>query len=123
MVRRIGLVLLFALVVGMGCSNNGPQRFRVSGTALVGGKPIPYGEIVFTPDGSKSNSGPQGIATIRDGKYDTAAEGKGIAGGPTVVRILGLTAQGGTVLCEKDDIVKDLPREDSVQDFDVPPKK
>ena len=106
-----------------GCSNSEPTRFRVSGTALVEGKPIPYGEVLLTPDGAKKNSGPQGIATIRDGKFDTAAEGgKGCGGGPSVVRVTGFSAQGGKLLCEHE-LHVDLPRADSVQQFDVPAKK
>src|SRR5438552_16192194 len=95
-----------------GCSNSGPNRYRASGAATFDGQPIPYGDVLFTPDGAKSNSGPQGIAPIRDGTYDTAAtDGKGIAGGPTVIRITGLTGRGGKLLCEYEMHVY-LPRAD-----------
>jgi hypothetical protein len=108
------LTLLFA-----GCAEPEPVRHRVSGAATVDGKDIPYGEILFTPNGAQQNSGPQGIAIIRDGKFDTAHEGKGIAGGPTVVRVTGLTKQGGKLLCEHE-LQVDLPRSDSTQTFNVP---
>src|SRR6266540_5886869 len=87
-------VLVFGVVAG--CGDSGPKRLRLTGTATFDGKPIPYGDVVFTPDGSQKNSGPQGIAQIRDGKYDTAgSDGKGFAGGPTVVHVTGLTGPGG----------------------------
>lgn len=117
---------LFAAVVLAGCSDSsGPKRYRVSGEAKFDGKPIPYGDVLFTPDGA--NEGPQGIATIKDGKYDTAAaDGKGIAGGPVVVRVTGLTGPGGKLLCEYE-YKADLPRSDTTHAVEVPasaaPKK
>src|SRR5688500_9039620 len=102
MKRFLGaLAVVAAAVVAAGCGDSGPKRHRVSGEAKFDGQPIPYGDVVFTPDGSKKNSGPQGIAHIRDGKFDTAGEdGKGVAGGPTVVHVTGLTGPGGKLLCE-----------------------
>src|SRR5262245_35197252 len=112
---------LLAAVALAGCSQSDSKRFRVSGEAKFAGKPIPYGEVLFTPDGSKQNSGPQGIAPIRDGQYDTAASGgKGIAGGPTVIRVTGLSGPGGKLLCEYEYKV-DLPRSDTTHAVEVPP--
>jgi hypothetical protein len=124
-------VAVAAVVWAAGCSSeSGAKRYRVSGEARFNGAPIPYGDVLFTPDGAKQNSGPQGIANIRDGKFDTAgAEGKGFAGGPTVVRVTGLSGppdQGGKLLCEYEYTV-DLPRQDSTLTIEVPasaaPKK
>jgi hypothetical protein len=95
---------------------------RKHSTVTLDGQPIPYGEVLFTPDGSKNNAGPQGIAPIRDGRYDTGtADGKGVAGGPTVVRVTGLTGPGGKLVCEYE-MKLDLPRADSTQNIDVPKK-
>jgi hypothetical protein len=108
------------IVVLAGCSESGPTRHRVSGTATFDGRPIPYGDVLFTPDGAKQNSGPQGIATIKDGHYDTAAAGgKGIAGGPTVIRVTGLSGPGGKLLCEYEYTV-DLPRGNTTHAVEVP---
>jgi hypothetical protein len=67
--------------------------------------------------------GTAGIANIRDGRFDTAgAEGKGIAGGPTVVRVTGLSGppdKGGKLICEYQYAV-DLPRGDSTLTIEVP---
>jgi len=122
MIRKWTLAgaIFFTLIAG--CASDEQKRFRVSGSAKVEGQPIPYGEVLFTPDGAKGNSGPQGIAQIRDGKFDTAAaEGKGFAGGPTVIRVTGFSSQGGKLLCEVE-IQVDLPRADASHDIDVPKK-
>ena len=113
-------LLLFFICLLVGCSDPGPKRFRISGEAKFDNKPIVHGDVLFTPDAA--NSGPQGIAQIRGGKFDTeAAEGKGFAGGPTVVRITGFTGPGGKLLCETE-LRVDLPRGDTVHQFNVPKK-
>lgn len=124
---RIALgVGLAAFVISCSKSDE-PKRYRVSGEARFDNKPIPYGEVHFTPDDSVKNSGPQGIATIHNGRFDTSAsEGKGVAGGPTVVKVIGLSAQGGNLLCEYEYKVE-LPRSDTTHNLEVPanaaPKK
>ena len=119
---RAALIFLCLAASAAGCTDPGPTRFRLSGDVTFDNQPIVHGDILFTPDGAKQNSGPQGIAQIRNGKFDTAAlDGKGIAGGPTVVRITGFAGPGGKLLCVTE-IQIDLPRADSVQKFDVPAK-
>src|SRR4051794_32953464 len=91
-------VRLFAVSVLLaGCNgNSGPTRYRVSGEVKFAGQPVPYGEILFTPDSGKGNSGPQGIAIIQQGKYDTAgSRAPGVAGGPTVVTVTALADPNG----------------------------
>ena len=84
--RRQLIILLIFLA---GCSgNDGPKRFDVSGTVTFDNKPAPAGSIIFTPDKSKGNSGPQGTAKIINGHYDTAQQGRGIVGGPHEVLII-----------------------------------
>lgn len=104
-----------------GCNqNSGPPRYKVSGEVTFAGQPIPNGMIIFTPDSSQGNSGPQGVAQIKDGKYDTAApEGKGIGGGPTIIHILGQAPDGHQILCEFEAKV-DLPKQNSEHKIDVP---
>jgi hypothetical protein len=124
--RASSLVVCLSAVVlpAGGChSESGPKAYRLSGEAKLDGKPIPYGEVLFTPDGAAGNAGPQGIATIRGGKYDTAADdGKGIAGGPTVIRVTALDKQGGHLLGEVE-YKADLPRADGTHNIDVPAGK
>src|SRR5947209_6558784 len=91
--------VLAAVGAALGCSEPGPTRYQVSGSVALEGQPIPYGEVIFTPDGSLKNTGPQGIAPIQDGKYDTRSPGgKGIAGGPTVLKVNGMSGPGGKTL-------------------------
>jgi hypothetical protein len=114
-----GLVLL-ALALASGCnSSSGPSRYQLNGEISFNGQPIPAGVIVFTPDTAQGNSGPQGIANIKDGKYDTAApEGRGVGGGPTIVRV---TGQGPdqSLWCEYEYKV-DLPKDKSALKIEVP---
>jgi hypothetical protein len=114
---------LIATALVAGCSDKGPTRYRVSGDAKFNGTPIVFGDVVFTPDGSKQNSGPQGIAQIRDGKFDTAGpDGKGVAGGPTAVKVTvhsGPLDKGGKFICEYEYTV-DLARGDTTLNIEVP---
>jgi hypothetical protein len=121
--RLLTAFALSLLVASVGCKDSGPPRYRISGAVTLDGKPIPYGEIIFTPDGTKNNAGPQGIAEIRDGRYDTAfvVPAKGIAGGPTILLVNGMSGPGGKTLCEYK-VQADLPRSDSTLDLDVPKK-
>lgn len=117
--------LLACVLVGcvaLGCGDGGPKRYRLSGKATFDGQPIVYGDVLFTPDASKGNQGPQGIANIRDGQFDTSASGgQGIAGGPTVIRVTGFTGEGGKLICEYEWSV-DLPRADGTHEIEVPKK-
>jgi hypothetical protein len=104
----------------LGCGGGGPKSHRVSGSVTIDGQPIPYGEVIFTPDSKRHNAGPQGIAEIRDGTFDTSVSGgKGMAGGPTIIRVNGMTGPGGKTLCEHE-LKVELPREDTVHDITVP---
>ncbi len=122
-------LLFFVLVIsGCGSETKGPKRYDVSGTVTFDGKPVPYGSITFTPDDSKGNGGSQGVATIRDGKYDTAKEGKATIGGPHKVRITG-TSKEAEHASEDDTIPPlfsnyqtdiDLPETTTTHNFEVP---
>ena len=101
MIRRTMVGLVACLFVAC-AANDGPKRFRVSGEAKFDGQPIVHGDVLFTPDGAKGNSGPQGIA-----------------GGPIVIRVTALTGPGGKLVCEYE-MKKDLPRADGTLDIDVP---
>jgi hypothetical protein len=89
------------------------------------GKPVPAGQIVFEPDAGSDNSGAQGFAEIRDGKYDTRG-GTGVIGGPHRVRIAGFDRfsedenDPPKPLFPEYVITEDLPKETTTKDFDVP---
>ena len=93
---------LAAAVLATGCG--GPLddgRHRVSGRISFAGKPVMHGEIVLTPDGARGNSGPQGIAPITGGRYDTAGTRfPGVAAGPVVARVTALAGPRGPLVAE-----------------------
>jgi hypothetical protein len=116
--RWVVCVGVLAVAFAAGCGESGPKRYRVSGTVTFNGQSVPSGEIVFTPDTAQQNSGPQGTAQIKDGKYDTgAAGGIGVVGGPMVIEVTGI--KNGQLICEHT-LKADLPREDATKDIDIP---
>jgi hypothetical protein len=130
---RLGAVLvalgMTALLAGCGSGDTGPKRYQLSGKAEFNGQPIPAGQIVFEPDSSKGNSGPQGAAEIRDGKFDTRNGGRGTIGGPHRVRINGYDGVSqdemhpAKSLFPEYTTTVDLPKEDGTHDFSVPAAK
>src|SRR5947209_7236955 len=89
------LFLLAALAPLLGGCTRGPKRVRVSGAVTFQSKPVPYGHLVFEPDRSRGNSGPQGYAMIKDGRYDTGiAGGFGACQGPQAVTLDGYPELG-----------------------------
>jgi hypothetical protein len=117
--RQPTILILMCLVAGC-LSDPGPKRYRVSGEITFDGKPVPDGEILFTPDSGKGNSGPQGVAIIKDGRYDTSGtRAPGVAGGPTVVQVAALSDPTGKLLCEYQFTI-DLPKSDTTHRIEIP---
>lgn len=84
-----GCLAVSVLLLG-GCGGGTDENVvHVSGTVTCDGKPLPLGMIVFEPDPAKGNTGPQGHADIKDGRFDTRLSKKGAAIGPQIVRITG----------------------------------
>lgn len=82
------LVALTALSLCLAGCGRDDGRNPLSGNVTFDGKPLPYGEIVFRP-----SKGPEGSATVRDGKYSTAVGGQGITRGPNTVIVTGYAAE------------------------------
>lgn len=129
--RPVAAAILVAAACSLcGCRESGPARHRVRGAVTFAGAPVRSGRIVFEPDGGRGNSGPQGFAVIRDGRYDTAERDcKGAVGGPTLVIIDGLefregvdATMSGRLLFPTHEERIDLPKSDTTRDFDVPKK-
>ena len=80
-------LLVIACLMSLGCQSKTSDRFVLSGDATYDGKPIPSGELIFTPDIGRGNKGPQGKARIRDGKFSTENNGRGVVGGPHRVEL------------------------------------
>ena len=132
MVRRFYRfpVVCCALFFSVGCTNSdGPERFNLSGQVTFDGKPIPAGQIRFSPDVDRGNQGPATIAKIKNGQYSTPTE-RGVIGGPTIVRIAGFdgvpivegveTLPEGTALFKPYQIEVDLQKQSGTENFDVP---
>lgn len=127
-------VFTVAIAAGMaGCygGNESATDFHVSGQVQFDGKPLPAGKIYFTPNASLGNQGPQGTATIKDGKYDTEDSRFGIVGGPYIVKIDGYDGiqpandedglfPDGQVIFRDYEVKLEFPEADHVEDLDVP---
>ena len=87
MTRKLAALLILTLFIG--CSNSGVDRCDLYGRVTYKGQPVPFGRIVFEPDRSKGNDGPQGTARIINGEYHTGKTGKGAVTGAIVVLIDG----------------------------------
>ncbi len=122
------LGLLICSTAGCG-DQSGVKTYRVSGRAIFGGKPIPYGQIVFEPDTSQGNKGPGSVAIIQNGRYQTFV-GKGVVGGPYRIAVFGQNAAPHTVpddqiaeLFPPYNTTVELPHGNSEHDFDVPQRQ
>lgn len=126
---RFLVAACIATLTVSGCGPGTPNPYEVSGTVTFDGKPIPKGFITFLPDTSKGNKGPGGGAPINNGEYRTPT-GKGVAGGPYTVKIVGYTGISTTAFGEElvdgphlfapFQTTLDLPKENSKKDFTVP---
>ncbi|MCX7400117.1 MAG: hypothetical protein NT138_20800 [Planctomycetales bacterium] len=84
---RVLVALSFFSLCLAGCGRD-DGRDPLSGNVTFDGKPLVYGEIVFRPA-----KGPEGSATVRDGKYSTDEGGQGITKGPNTMIITGYAAE------------------------------
>jgi hypothetical protein len=123
---RRAMAMAWMAGVICGCGSDETRQYDVAGTVTVAGKSVPVGTILFTPDRSKDNHGPSGFAQIREGKYDTARDGKATVGGPHVVRISAYTGvpvadrPSGKPLVADYSTEVDLPPARVVRDFEIP---
>ncbi|WP_442482426.1 hypothetical protein [Aeoliella sp. SH292] len=86
-------IALVALALTVGCEKN-DGRVHLSGPVTWKGQPVPEGYVLFNPDVAAGNIGPQGMAPISNGRYDTRAEGgRPIPPGALVVSIAGFDGQ------------------------------
>ena len=119
------LLPLLMLVLAGGCTPQ-PAEFHVQGTVTFQGKPVPAGIVFFDPDAVKKNDGPQGFATIKEGKFDTRESQRPVGSGAYIARISGFEGKpkfeqpyGDTIFREYH-LPVDLPAKDSTHDIVVP---
>ena len=126
--RFLALVLLPALVLVLSsCSDKSSGRVDVWGTVKFKNQPVPAGLIVMNPDLSKGNDGPQGMAEIRDGRFDTRHLDKGAPSGPVIFMIDGFdgvahgdSPSGKPAVPRLQSATLDLPKQPSEQNIEVP---
>jgi|SRR5262245_35282612 len=124
----------FSLAVGLatavfalaGCVQE-EKLYDVSGTVTYEGKPVPAGLIFFDPEAA--TGGTQGFANIKDGKFTTAVDGKGVRGGAYTIRVSGFDGKSGNdapmgrALFDEYRDHKELPKANSELNVEVPKKK
>lgn len=81
---RVCLGLLF--IAALGCGPSGPKMYEVTGTITFDGKPVQYGEIVFSPEDKKYSA--DGVQIQTDGSYRVR-----VKEGAHIVRIIGMKMQ------------------------------
>ena len=82
-----GISILVCFTLLLGCGGGGPARKSLKGKVTYAGEPVPMGRIMFEPDISQGNDGPQGFSSIENGFYNTNNFGKGAITGPLIVTI------------------------------------
>ena len=120
------LILSCGLAFAAGCGDGGPKVYHLSGNVTMGGKPVPAGVIFLGPDLKKGVDGPQGYATIKEGKYDTRDGGRATIGGPLEVTIQPHDGVPGSELPMGKKLGPDFvttfeaPKADATHDFEIP---
>jgi hypothetical protein len=127
MARLLAGVVGCALLVPLtACSNKSSSRFDLWGTVTFKGRPVPAGLIAINPDLSKGNDGPQGLAEIRDGRFDTRRLDKGAPSGPVLLLIDGFDgvpqpdSPYGKPLFLGYKVSMELPKEATEKNIEVP---
>lgn len=83
-----GVVATFAILLTCGCGGDPFERSQVTGKVTLDGEPIPYGEVLFSPDTEKGNSGPSVVAPIGPGGIYVTLSDRGAVPGPTIAMIV-----------------------------------
>lgn len=84
----LGWLVIVAMIMSSGCGDGG--GYRVTGTVVFRGQPVPAGTIYFHPNKAAGIEGPSGFAQIVDGAFDTASgRGRGAIAGLHDVEISG----------------------------------
>ncbi|MBN2021567.1 MAG: hypothetical protein JW809_02130 [Pirellulales bacterium] len=123
------MLLLAVLSAAQGCGKDAVPRHNLSGTVTFRGKPVPVGLIVFEPDATKGNRGPQGYAQIFDGQYETEKFGKGAIIGALNVEITGFPPGDGSAgdpnvpLFPPYKTKVEITQDTNTLDFDVPARR
>ncbi|HBO42431.1 MAG TPA: hypothetical protein DD670_00520 [Planctomycetaceae bacterium] len=117
------------LLAAQGCGKSRVERHTLSGQVTFAGKPVPAGLIIFEPDPTKGNRGPQGYAEILDGRYQTDKLGKGTMTGALIITISAYPVDDGSgenpspPLFAPFKTTAQISEETATLDFDVPTRR
>ena len=126
MPKRVYVALVGGLMALVGACGNPSGRYDLSGTVTFDGKPVPAGLVVINPDMQKKNDGPQGMAEIKAGQFDTRTSAKGAPSGAVVLVVDGFDGVPlpdqplGKALFIGHRVPLDLPKAATKHDIDVP---
>lgn len=135
--RWSGWFLATLPFVPTGCGDGGPQRYHISGSISLEGKPVPAGAISFIPVGQSETPRGPGFCRFIDGHYESRS-GRSPGSGPYRVLIDGYDGVPFEVKLGEDTeehpmgkpiflthiVEVDLPAENGgVFDFEVPTSK
>ncbi|MCS6866041.1 MAG: hypothetical protein RMJ56_17180 [Gemmataceae bacterium] len=88
--RLVLIILTSSFVIFSGCGEPMDANLvHVQGKVTLNGVPVPMGMVIFQPNSTKGNRGPQSHANIRNGIFDTRQSGKPVVLGPQRVLIYG----------------------------------
>jgi hypothetical protein len=121
------LTACLLLLASCGCQR-GPEEVHVHGTVTFNGAPVPLGQVIIQPDGTKENRGHQGFALIKNGQFDTRGEkGRGGIHGAVKVLVSGGNGVGvealvpyGEKLFEEYQFPAEIPAEGTELNIEVP---
>lgn len=119
---------LLVLCCAVGCGPKGPKRYEHWGSVTFRGKPIPAGQVIFDPQ-LPGPDGPQGMAVIKDGQFDTRQmEDRGPGAGKYILRIYAADgieapeAPVGKMMFTSEILIPiELPEADSEVNIVIPP--
>ena len=120
------IVLLSSAMMLTGCGGGGPPMSQVSGTVTFKGKPIPAGNVMFTPDVSVAG-GQVRMFMVTEGAYDSSKDpSPGLKPGNYEVTVLGYDGkripnyfQGKQIFNSVKEQMT-VPQGASKKDFEVP---
>jgi len=127
--RKFFCLVIAVLPALMAACDRGLRLYPVKGTVTYDGQPLPAGQIFFEADISKGHDGPQGFAFVKQGKYDTTQGGRGVLGGPYVLRVEGFDGKEGVELPLGRPLFtdfseqRDLPQQASEQNVTIAARK
>jgi hypothetical protein len=117
---RHSAALLATVLLAALCGCGGPKSIEVTGTVSYKDQPVPAGVIFFDPDPMKKHNGPTGFAYIKEGRFNTREQGRGVRPGPHQIRVHGFDGKPGEELPMGKLIFPEYTKQAELLDPDTP---